>query len=485
MQTSDNVAINYRIYSPPIKNVDGKSPQPDLWDTDLDSNICTRNVWYRITRTHEQLEHNLTHYRYIIDELKAYTWYTVLMKTFSDDDTNHENIRSEALQVRTEMDYTRMPSLTILNKTESSLTIYIKQSDESVTDYWIVELFDMFHWEKRAVTARNYCKEPLEWYPLEATFEDCCYQQLPDQEAEHFDDLMRLKYSCDRNHLEFCVGNETNKSEEDPATPPPILTKRLESAENVYTVKYLERYHLYRFEVRGCNRLGCGSRAIATARTNYSLVADKLHDLSVCRKLLPEGRAPCEYHLYFTDPLHPNGVIVSYTIHFRNSTTKTTANFSRCVTFEEHSRLHYPQALRILLNQSFEEISIEVSSLAGNTFTDWIPTSRQCETRANIFDMGTQKPSARASKGMNTFLAFFLLGAGGTALWILYKGRYWRQLFVLRRYVPVLICRREQMLPLGSETTEINDDRQILVDSFNSVHFQNTPGHEMLSFQKP
>jgi len=73
--------------------------------------------------------------------------------------------------------------------------------------------------------------------------------------------------------------------------------------------------------------------------------------------------------------------------------------------------------------------------------------------------------TASHARGISIFLICFLFGCSASLVWVLYKRRCWRKIPGLRRYVPV----REQWL-LDRQQTE---DREILVDGFETVRFQN------------
>lgn len=84
------------------------------------------------------------------------------------------------------------------------------------------------------------------------------------------------------------------------------------------------------------------------------------------------------------------------------------------------------------------------------------------ELSPEITDLPT---TASHGRGISIFLICFLFGCSVSLVWVLYKRRCWRKLLGLRRYVPV----REQWLRDRQQT----EDREILVDGFETVRFQN------------
>ncbi|XP_037809696.1 insulin-like peptide receptor [Lucilia sericata] len=429
--------------------------------SELDTDVCNRINWRRELKFPHELQENSTHYIYIIQNLEPHTRYAGLVKTFNGEDDTLE-ARSEIKYATTQFDIPTAPMIRLKAKTYDTLSIEFSHNDLSqVVDYYILEVYALPD-DKEILDSRDYCDEPVVNYKDNSLedYEDCCTRREEERKDRMFLSQLREEFSCSLDHPEYCKQNtqEFNDTQEYEA----ILTKRFEAWESNYTIRSLARFHLYVLQVKACNHAGCSSFNMLSVRTNYSTAADKVYDFTACR--MPHIN---DYRVHFSEPQLPNGYITSYALHFRhhipNNSSNLTVdhNYLTCITRLEHERHNY--LFTAHSNYSYNQAAVRVISLGHSTFIGWF----------NITICPTTKMAGGSSQGWNIFFVFFLIGAGGTVLWICYKRRYWRKIPQLKRYLPLHISWRY----LRPEP-DTSDDRQILVEGFETVRFHNSPDED-------
>uniref|UniRef100_A0A1B0A007 receptor protein-tyrosine kinase n=1 Tax=Glossina pallidipes TaxID=7398 RepID=A0A1B0A007_GLOPL len=423
---------------------------------DVDTEICKKVNWLRILKFASELSQNGSHYFHKVVGLQANTKYACLVKTFGDNG-NYE-ARSDLIHITTEKDIPLPPQINIKQKTDTSLTLQLNYgivTTQQAIDYYKLEVYNLPD-NKTDVDKRDYCLEPTKMYATAHAYEDydaCCERREEEREETLFQHVMQEVHVCSRDRAKHCLKGRQVNSEY-----PPVYTKRLEHSETSYTIKKLQRFQLYVLQVRACNRFGCGSFGALAERTNYSTTADKIYDLSACR--VPNSH---EYQLSFNEPQHPNSLITSYMIHFRLVTPPGQGyqSYLKCITRKEHAHNNY--RFITTLTVTYDQVAVRVNSLASHTFAGWVNITI-CDGSNKFADTIL---TSRSHKGWNIFLLFFLFGASGTMLWIFYKRRCWHNFYELRRFLPV---RREWSASFVRN--ELAEDRQVLVDDYETVRFQ-------------
>lgn len=453
-QTSDEVEIIYREIQ------EGETEETIL---EIDDNVCARIKWQRIIVFPEKLiKINDRYYRYTMLNLEPNTTYGVIVKTFGSNE--QFDSRSDFLKITTFLDVPKPPKIVIFKKTDSMLGVRIiphKPEKEKMKKFFL-DVYE-FSQEIKTLDERDYCKQPVRLNQLEFDsdfsqhddYDDCCDYMETLREDEEFRAQMMQQFSCSIDKKNNCL------KESDKYYPTEKPFRKYESNDSYIFEKIiskLKRYHLYTLQARVCNSFGCSSQSWLTERTNSSIYADKLLDLKACRV----GKTS-EYHVYFSEPTNPNGAILSYIIHYNSF---KGAKYVNCVSRMQHaeSKYRYTQ----YLNESYDQVAVRVNSLSGREISDFVPIVDCSKELIRIagFD-------APPSHGINIFLLFFLIGAGGTVLWICYKRRLWRKIPKLKKFLP--LNWRNLLMPSGGVTA---DDRQILVNGFESVRFHNNSDDE-------
>ena len=428
--------------------------------SELDTDVCKRINWRRELKFPHELNDNATHYSYTVNNLEPHTRYAGLVKTFNGEDIAQE-ARSEVKYATTLYDIPLPPKILIKSKSYDSLHIEFSPAltppDNQVVDYYILQVYSLPD-NKQQLDSRDYCDEPiLNYKDIHEDYEDCCTRREEEHKDQLFLQQLKKDFSCSLDHQEYCHVN--NKKTNVTKLPAAVSSKRFEAWETNYTIRSLERFHLYVLQIQACNHAGCSSHTMVTTRTNYSTAADKVYDFTACK--MPHSY---DYRVHFSEPQLPNGFITSYALHFRYITSNNATpkhNELLCITRLEHELNNFVYIARF--NYTFNEAAVRVHSLGKHTFIGWF----------NITTCPTTKLAGRG-QGWNIFLVFFLIGAGGTVIWICYKRRYWRKIPQLRRYLPLHLDWRY----LTPETDRA-EDRQILVDGFESVRFHNSPDEDM------
>ncbi|KMY90937.1 insulin-like peptide receptor [Drosophila simulans] len=432
-------------------------------ESELEAPICTRINWKRRLLFPDDLIENGTHYLFDLDDLQPDTRYAVLLRTFGNDKAHEAyEARSELTYVQTELDIPKPPLLELVKKTDSSLTVRMASHDHVSFLLTVFELSD----DQAYIEQRNYCHQPsYVWQDMDGPrwmayedYDDCCAQKAEQLEDSRFIADMREQYRCTLDDRKQCRHLALTE-----ASLPQL---RLPGNTTEYELKALHRYRLYALQLQACNQLGCSSHTTLYGRTNYTMGADLLTQLYACH--IPEMD---KYIMRFDEPKKPNGLVTNYVIHFRNNFSQTHVG---CVTRMDHQSAGYMYVKQI--NITFTECAVRVHSLAGDVMTPYMPISlcsdgdrlqafhsREAkELSPEITDMPA---TASHGRGISIFLICFLFGCSVSLVWVLYKRRCWRKLPGLRRYVPV----REQWLRDRQQT----EDREILVDGFETVRFQN------------
>lgn len=425
--------------------------------SELDTDVCKRIDWRRDLKFAHELEYNSTHYFYTIKNLQSHTRYAGLVKTFNGKDDAQE-ARSEIKYETTNFDIPTQPIINLKSKTYDSLNIEFSPVDYTqVVDYYNLEVYSIPD-NKKLLDSRDYCDEPFPLFKDHGLedYEDCCSRREEERKDEMFLSQLKKDFSCSLDQPEYCKQNyhEFNDSSETKA----ILVKRFEAWQTNYTIRSLERFHLYVLQLQACNHAGCSSFSLLSTRTNYSTGADQIYDFSACK--MPNTN---DYKVKFSEPKIPNGYINSYTLHFRYqelnpSQNNLEPNAVICITRLEHERNNF--LYKWHSNYNFNQAAVRVNSLGHHSLTNWY----------NITSCTTTKLAGRSPQGWNIFFICFLIGAFGTLLWVGYKRRIWRKIPQLRRYL------QWHWRYLRPES--LSEDRQILVDGFETVRFHNSPDED-------
>ncbi|XP_017069856.2 LOW QUALITY PROTEIN: insulin-like growth factor 1 receptor [Drosophila eugracilis] len=428
-------------------------------ESELEAPICTRINWKRRILFPDNLIENGTHYLFELDDLQPDTRYAILLRTFGDELALEA--RSELTYIQTQIDIPRQPLLELVKKTDSSLTIRMASHNH---DSFLLTVFELPD-DQEYIEQRNYCHQPSymlqdmdgpKWMNFD-DYDNCCAHKEEQLKDSRFIENMREQYRCSLDDPKLCRRLVLSE-----AALPQL---RLPGNTTEYEIKTLHRYRLYALQLQACNPLGCSSHTSLYGRTNYTLGADLPTKLHACH--IPEMH---KYILHFDEPKKPNGLLTNYVIHYRHNSTIHVS----CVTRQDHQNAGYVNVNQI--NITFTDCAVRVHSLAGDVMTAYIPIT-QCSDDdrrrlAHIREAKELSPeiselpvTTSHARGISIFLICFLLGCSVSLIWVLYKRRCWRKLPGLRRYMPV----REQWLRDRQQT----EDREILVDGFETVRFQN------------
>ncbi|KAH8273982.1 hypothetical protein KR044_007207, partial [Drosophila immigrans] len=445
---------------------------------ELEAPICTRINWRRLLLFVEDLQVNGTHYTYQLDQLQSNTRYACLLRTFGGQ--LQDEARSDVIYVQTQRDIPRAPSLSMTKKTENVLSLSMSAQDH---DYYVLNVYEMPD-DEDYIDERDFCKQPaFLWQDMDALrwkavrdyeFDECCAQHAEQSEDQHFIDQMNAMYRCSLDASSNCADSAAD-SKQPPLQEQPMQL-RLAANTTLYDLRQLERYRLYSLQLQACNQFGCSSVTTLNERTNYSLNADLLPELSACR--VPNTM---QYIVRFPDPEKPNGMVNNYIVYYRhNVSAHLTEKHVHCMTRRDHADAGY--ALSRTLNATYDECAVRVNSLAGKAITTFV-TITWCDEQQSHLPPTTKRPTTTVAAtgqvhmetileethshahGISIFVICFLFGCGLSLVWLLYKRRCWRKLPGLRRYVPL----REQWLRERHHA----EDREILVDGFETVRFQN------------
>ncbi|XP_030561888.1 insulin-like peptide receptor [Drosophila novamexicana] len=441
--------------------------------SELEAPVCTRINWQRLLLFVDDLQENGTHYSYRLEQLEPHTRYACLLRTFGGD-VQHE-ARSDMIYVETQMDIPKPPTLAITKKTDNMLTLRLGGQEH---DYFVLSVHELTD-DAAYIDERDYCRQPayqwqdmdgVRWRSLEEfDYDECCARRAELADDRHFVEEMAAMYRCNLDAPGNCPSPETKPGQQ----------LRLAANTTVYELRKLERYRLYSLQLQACNSLGCSSSTILNERTNFTLGADLVLKLTACR--VPKTT---EYIIRFPEPVQPNGVIVNYVLHYRNNVSEQlTETHLSCLTRRAHAQANYVHAAQ--LNGTYNECAVRVHSLAGDGITSYVPVTWCNKEQSKIpatkatdkpqidNDAVMKKPAEEQDDvvthshvhGVSIFVICFLFGCSLSLIWLLYKRRCWPKWPGLRRYVPV----REQWLRERHQT----EDREILVDGFETVRFQN------------
>ncbi|XP_037957373.1 insulin-like peptide receptor [Teleopsis dalmanni] len=463
-QTSNETEILYK-YVPHGERFDEES--------EFDSNICDRINWQKYRLLNNELDNNGTHYRYVVTNLKQNTNYACLIKTFGG--TQNTEARSDLKFITTNIFIPTTPKIITQNKTDTSLTIKLipQNSSLEVVRFYELELYEFLD-DTTMLDKRNFCNQPTYLYkdmPIEAytlasvhteDFDDCCLRSQEKIEDQHFISSIHKMY--DYEYCEYdCLPESSNYSSDIP-----LRKQNLTHDNQTYTFNNLERFRLYSLQVKACNEIGCSTFGIHADRTNYSVTGDMLEDLKACRIL-----GTTTYVVNFEEPKNPNGRVVAYIIHYRiyKSGLKNYLSHINCISRLQHVQSNYQNVA--YLNETFTEVAVRVLSLGTDVLTSWYNITDCSQDMSDHFMKlaGIHVTETHQSHGINIFLLFFFIGASGTVIWICYKRRIWQKFPNIRRYF--LTQRNMRIFPLSSDDPV--EDRQILVDGFETVRFRNNP----------
>ncbi|KAM8715838.1 hypothetical protein ACLKA7_002820 [Drosophila subpalustris] len=460
-QTSVELELIYRIVP---------AGTSQILETDLEAPICTRINWQRLLLFADDLQENGTHYSYQLDQLHPNTRYACLLRTFGGD-LKHE-ARSDVIYVQTQRDIPKSPSLALIKKTDNSLSLRISAQDH---EYFVLDVYELPD-DQKYLDERNFCKQPPFLYQdwrslLEYDYDDCCAHKAEMADDRHFIDEMKAMYRCSLDAPGNCAAVAGADAK---------LQLQLPANTTTYDLRNLERYRAYSLQLQACNKFGCSSLTTLNERTNSTVGADMLPELTVCR--VPKTT---EYIMRFAEPPKPNGLVVNYVLHYRNNVSDQVAETHlSCLTRREHADAEFVHVKN--LNGTYNEGAVRVHSLSGDhTITPYMaitwcdheqsqipPTTasvkEQLQVDASVTPVTELEETHTHAHGISIFVLCFLFGCGLSLVWLLYKRQCWRKcpgLPGLRQYVPL----REQWLRERQQT----EDRQILVDGFETVRFQN------------
>ncbi|EDW12286.1 insulin receptor-related protein [Drosophila mojavensis] len=438
--------------------------------SELEAPVCTRINWQRLLLFADDLQDNGTHYSYQLDQLRPHTRYACLLRTFGGD-AQHD-ARSDLMYVETHMDIPKPPSLSVSKKTDNTLTLRLNGKE---LDYYMLTVHELAD-DVAYMDERNFCRQPatrqdmeaVRWRQEQDDYDACCARQANQALDQDFISQMADMYRCSLDEVDNCTPVEAKTGKQ----------LRLDANVTAYELRQLQRYRLYSLQLQACNMLGCSSSTTVHERTNFTIGAD-LPLIMACR--LPKTM---DYIVRFAEPDQPNGLIVNYVLHYRSNVSEQVAETHlSCITRRQHALANYVH--KSSLNGTYNECAVRVHSLAGDVITNYV-TITWCDAEQSkmpstiapeIPNEGLQtaktKEHAQEGKeeihshvrGVSIFLLCFFFGCGLSLVWLLYKRRCWRKWPGLRRYVPV----REQWLRERQQT----EDREILVDGFETVRFQN------------
>lgn len=390
------------------------------------------------------------------------------MRTFGGEKVQHE-ARSELIYIQTPCDIPPPPKLAVTKKTDNALTLMMGNSEDP--DYFMLNIYELPD-NGADIDQRNYCRQPafmwtdmngMHWRSMQTyDYDDCCAHRAELADDLRFIDEMQEMYRCSLDELDNCMQSEDDSQEK------PVQLK-LAGNTTFYELRNLERYRLYSLQLQACNKLGCSSATTVNERTNYTYGADLLTELFACR--VPNTMT---YIMRFAEPEHPNGMIVNYALHYRsNVSDHVNETHLRCLTRRQHAEANFVNVAKLI--GTFNECAVRVHSLAGDVITQYMAITWCTEEQSKLETIHmTELPLSEHhavhshARGISIFLLCFLFGCFVALIWLLYKRRFWRiccQWPGLRHYVPV----REQWLRERQQT----EDREILVDGFETVRFQN------------
>lgn len=437
--------------------------------SELEAPICTRINWQRLLLFADDLQDNGTHYSYQLDQLRPHTRYVCMLRTFGGD-IQHD-ARSDLIYVETHMDIPKPPALAITKKTDNTLTLRLKGEE---LDYYMLTVHELTD-DTAYMDERNFCRQPASRQDMEAVrwrqeqddYDECCTRQANQALDQDFIKQMAEMFRCSLDEPDNCASSTQKAGQQ----------LRLASNVTFYELRQLERYRLYSLQLQACNMLGCSSSTTVHERTNFTIGADLLPQLMACR--LPKTT---DYIVRFAEPDQPNGLIVNYVLHYRNNISEQVAETHlSCITRRQHALANYVH--KTSLNGTYNECAVRIHSLAGDVITNYVKItwcdkeqSKMPPTIAPDIDNETvlaavtkahaqEEETHSHVRGVSIFLLCFLFGCAVSLIWLLYKRRCWRKWPGLRRYMPV----REQWLRERQQT----EDREILVDGFETVRFQN------------
>ncbi|XP_051859344.1 insulin receptor [Drosophila albomicans] len=461
---------------------------------ELDAPICTRINWQRMLLFEDDLQKNDTHYTYQLDQLQSNTRYACLLRTFGGE--IKDEARSEVIYVQTQRDIPKAPSLAIGKSMESVMNLRMSAQDH---DYYVLNVYELPD-DKAYLEQRDFCKqETVLWQDMDRQYsysaqeyDECCAHHAEQTEDQHFIDEMKAQYRCSLDAPNNCADIADKKQ--------PQQQLRLAPNKTQYELRNLKRYRLYSLELQACNQFGCSTPTTLNERTNYSLTADLPSTLSACR--VPGSN---QYIVRFDEPTQSNGIINSYVVHYKsNGSYHGNESHIYCLTRRDHADANY--VLSRTLENTYIECAVRVQSMAGSSLSSYVAitlcdkqqsqlpsttmkttttttTTTPTTTTSTSTTTATTATEGRSSHvetvtpvtelvethshahGISIFVICFLFGCGLSLVWLLYKRRCWRKWPGLRRYVPL----REQWLRERHQP----EDREILVDGFETVRFQN------------
>ncbi|KAH8405085.1 hypothetical protein KR222_000286, partial [Zaprionus bogoriensis] len=467
-QTSVQLELVYRAVPAGRQHVE---------QSELDAPICTRINWQRLQLFRDELQDNGTHYTYTLEQLQPSMRYACLLRTFGGDSPKQE-ARSELLYMRTRRDIPKPPPLALARKTDSALTLLMGSSEpeqQQDEDYFRLRMYELPD-DADYIEERNYCKQTaymwhntdaMRWRALqEYDYDDCCAHQAEVADDLRFMDGMQQMYRCSLDAPGNCEPKLAKQSKQLDGSTPPSLQLELPGNTTFYELRQLQRYRLYSLQLQACNKLGCSSATTLNERTNFTQGADQLAEVLACR--VPKTM---KYIMRFAEPAQPNGLIVNYVLHYRNNVSdQVTETHLACVTRREHAAASFVHVAR--LNGTYNECAVRVHSLAEDVMTPYMAitwcTEEQSKLEALEPAVSEHLEVHSHARGISIFVFCFLFGCGVALVWLLWKRRFWRWCCVwpqIRHYMPM----HEQWLREWHQA----EDREILVDGFETVRFQN------------
>ncbi|XP_067621245.1 insulin-like peptide receptor isoform X2 [Eurosta solidaginis] len=402
--------------------------------SELDADICHRILWTRILLSPKDLTGNDSNYSYTVNDMKPYTRYACLVKTFGADDS--KDARSELTYIETLLDLPAPPKINVNKKTDVSITIQLSNATTDIVRYYTLELYELND-DLTILDRRDFCIQQNYVYHMgdylnnEDDQDSCCARKEEKKDDDYFKKNMHELYKCNADHRSNCIPGGANET----ATPYKALRRiHINAHDNNQTIlRHLSRYRLYAIQVQSCNAAGCGAYSFYALRTAAAMNSERLDDLRGCRVADTN-----EFHVDFSEPKEPNGPIVSYVVHFRER-IPTDVKFRthiECMTRLQHQYNNYHFIGQ--LKAPFNEVAVRVNTLAGSCLTHWLPI-QICPADKDAGDIAIMlsEQTPHMSSRTVVILVGLLATIFGIVVWSCYKTDCWRNNFWRRYLVPL------------------------------------------------
>nr|AVT56266.1 insulin receptor 1 [Jadera sanguinolenta] len=353
-------------------------------------------------------DHELVH---ILTRLKPFTQYAFYVKTYTIA-SEKSGAQSPIQYFRTDPDTPSEPrGLTAFSNSSSEIVINWQppaQPNGNLTHYIVTG-----HWErdsKEFIEQRNYCKEPIslitepkvisaepsedlideEEDDLEDEFDSCpCQRKVPEdkqrEEEIHLEDQLQnqiyvKRFSARKKRDVVVNDNRSAKSilpsNSDDGTETYSFVNRGQIREIVpdttFVMNNLRHFALYNIAVRACRKWednenttknnNCSAEAIVTARTMPLATADNIDSQFPLWDV--SNKTSGEVILKWSEPKHPNSLIVTYEIEYKRSDIANFKPTVECITRKEFVEAGHTYVLKNLHPGNYS-LRIRASSLSG------------------------------------------------------------------------------------------------------------------------